>query len=239
MATVILVRHGRSTSNSAGTLAGRLSGVELDETGHRQVLAVSDRLAQVPLRALYSSPLTRCRQTAAAIADRHPGLSVAPLDSITECDYGDWQGGSIKELAKEPLWRVVQRQPSAATFPGGESMLAMQARMVAAIRGTDAAIEAEHGAHAVWVAVSHGDPIKSVVADALGMHLDQFQRIQVDPASLTIIRYTAERPYLLAANTHGGDLGWLAAEHPSAVVEGEPGAVLGGGAGPDLTPAGT
>ena len=103
----------------------------------------------------------------------------------------------------------MQTQPSAATFPGGESLAAMQARVVDAVRRRDAAVEAEHGPGAVWVAVSHGDLVKAVLADALGMHLDLFQRLHVDPASVSIVRYTATRPFVLATNTHDGDLSWL------------------------------
>ena len=110
-------------------------------------------------------------------------------------------GPALKDLAKEPLWKTVQTQPSAATFPEGESMAAMQARVVAAVRRRDAAVEAEHGPGAVWVAVSHGDIIKSVLADALGMHLDLFQRIHVDPASVSIVRYTGD-PALRAGHQH-------------------------------------
>ena len=127
-----------------------------------------------------------------------------------ECDYGEWQGRALKELAKEKLWKSVQAQPSAATFPGGESLPAMQARAVAAVRRRDAALEAEHGPDAVWVAVTHGDPLKSILADALGMHLDLFQRLHVDPASVSIVHYTDTHPYVLAINTHEGDLSWLA-----------------------------
>ena len=133
---------------------------------------------------------------------------------LTECDYGEWQGRPLKDLAKEPLWKTVQAQPSAAHFPGGESMAAMQARVVDAVRRRDAAIEQEHGPGAVWVAVSHGDLVKAVLADALGMHLDLFQRINVDPASVSIVRYTASRPFVLATNTHDGDLSWLVRRPP-------------------------
>jgi broad specificity phosphatase PhoE len=119
-------------------------------------------------------------------------------------------------------------------FPGGESLQAMQARSVEAVRRHDAAIEAEHGAGAVWVAVSHGDIIKSILADALGMHLDLFQRLFVDPASVSIVRYTATRPYVMASNTHAGDLSWLAAPPAKRArrrkrLEDAP---VGGGAGP-------
>ncbi|CAN5359198.1 histidine phosphatase family protein [soil metagenome] len=235
MATVILVRHGRTTANASGMLAGRTGGVRLDETGEGQAERAGARIADVPLAAVVSSPLERCRQTAKAVLDQQAGkLRVVVEKGITECDYGSWQGMALKDLAKEPLWKTVQAQPSAAVFPGGESMATMQARSVAAIRTQDAFIEAQHGAQAVWVAVSHGDIIKSVLADALGMHLDLFQRINVDPASISIIRYTNARPYVLASNTHAGDLSWLVPPPPKDAGEAdvEAGAAVGGGAGP-------
>ena len=210
MATVILVRHGRTTANAAGILAGRAAGVRLDAVGRTQVKRTAERLAAVPLVAVVSSPLERCRQTARAILDRQTGSPESSIErGITECDYGEWQGRALRELSKTDLWRVVQRQPSAARFPGGESLSAMQARSVAAIRRRDAAIEARHGADAVWVAVSHADIIKSVLADAAGMHLDLFQRIAIGPASVSIVRYLSDRPDVLATNTDSGDLGWL------------------------------
>lgn len=236
MATLVLVRHGRTTANTAGILAGRLPDVRLDDTGTAQAARAAARLAAVPIRALVTSPQERCRQTAKAIGDaqRHAGHPVtrAVTDKgVAECDYGDWQGRPIRELAKERLWRTVQVHPSAAVFPGGESLVAMQQRAVAAVRRRDAALEQEHGPGAVWVAVSHGDIIKSVLADALGLHLDLFQRIHVDPASVSVIRYAADRPYVLASNTHDGDLSWLVP--PRGRRSRRPaGAVVGGGSGP-------
>ncbi|HEU5038251.1 MAG TPA: histidine phosphatase family protein [Nocardioides sp.] len=237
MATVILVRHGRTTANASGTLAGRLPGVRLDDTGAAQAGRTGERLGAVPLAGVVTSPLERCRQTAKAIVKAHPGSPRLTTErGITECDYGDWAGRPIRELAREKLWSLVQTQPSAAVFPNGEAMTAMQARAVAAVRRLDAAYEAEHGPGAVWVAVSHGDIIKSVLADALGMHLDLFQRLHVDPASVSIVRYTATRPYVLASNTHSGDLSWLA---PPAKKRSRgrasTDAVVGGGAGPSAT----
>ena len=236
MATVILVRHGRTTANATGVLAGRQPGVRLDEAGHQQVRATAEWLASVPLRAVVTSPLERCRQTTAAIVDAHSDGLVASRDAkLTECDYGEWQGRGLKELVKEPLWKVVQQQPSAATFPGGESLRAMQDRAVAAVRRHDRLVAEEHGEDAVWVAVSHGDVIKSVLADALGTHLDQFQRIVVDPASVSIVRYTDTRPYVLATNTSAGDLSWLRPPRRSkrrAARGGGDDAAVGGGAGP-------
>ncbi|WP_418059142.1 histidine phosphatase family protein [Pimelobacter simplex] len=244
MATLLLVRHGRTTANASGILAGRTPGVRLDDTGTEQVARAGARIAAVPLAALLTSPQERCRQTAKAVADGqrgagHPVTKAVTERGLAECDYGDWQGRPIKELLKEPLWQTVQRQPSAVVFPGGESMVVMQHRAVSAVRRIDAAITAEHGPDAVWVAVSHGDIIKSVLADALGMHLDLFQRINVDPASVSVVRYAADRPYVLASNTHDGDLSWLA---PKPAPKGtskrrrrgatDDGAVVGGGAGP-------
>jgi probable phosphomutase (TIGR03848 family) len=200
-----------------GVLAGRTPGIRLDEVGRDQAACTAKRLATVPLVAVVSSPMERCRQTARMILDRQETSPTTLVEEeINECDYGDWQGRPISEVAKEKLWSVVLTQPSAAEFPGGESMAAMQARSVAAIRRHDAAFESQHGPGAVWVAVSHGDIIKSVLADALGMHLDLFQRITVAPASVSIVRYRAERPEVLATNTDPGDLSWLRGSAPPA-----------------------
>ncbi len=238
MATVILVRHGRSTANATGVLAGRLPGVHLDDTGVAQAVAVGDRLTGVRLAAAVVSPLERCRETCREITRRQTASLRATTDKqLSECDYGDWQGRPLRELAKEKLWRTVQSQPSAATFPGGESMRAMQDRSVAAIRRHDARVSAEHGDDAVWVAISHGDVIKSILADALGTHLDLFQRIHVDPASVSIVRYSETRPFVLGTNTHAGDLSWLTPPKRARRRRSSD-ADIGGGAGP-ATPAPT
>ncbi|MGY5766292.1 histidine phosphatase family protein [Brachybacterium sp. DNPG3] len=230
MATVLLVRHGRTTANATGLLAGRTPGVSLDDAGRDQAARTADRIVAVPVAKVVSSPLDRCLETAQAITDRQAGAPSSSVDAeITECDYGTWQGRQLTELAKEELWRTVQAQPSAVTFPGGESMAGMQARAVAAIRRHDAAVAAEHGPGAIWVAVSHGDIIKSVLADALGMHLDMFQRLEVGPASVSIVSYGAARPRVLATNTDAGDLSWLARSVPAGD------APVGGGAGTSAT----
>jgi probable phosphomutase (TIGR03848 family) len=226
MATVIIVRHGRTTANATGLLAGRAAGVNLDQIGREQAALTGERLAAVPVVGVVSSPLERCQQTAQFILDHQAGTPYAPLESdLTECDYGQWQGRTLSDLATEDLWSAVQSQPSSVIFPGGESMAAMQARAVAAIRRHDAAFEAEYGPGAVWVAVSHGDVIKSILADALGMHLDLFQRITVGPASVSIVRYGASRPSVYATNTDAGDLSWLS----NGIHSGD--APVGGGAG--------
>lgn len=229
MATLILLRHGRTASNANGTLAGH-QPTELDETGRAQALAVGERLrgAGVPLAAVVTSPLVRCRQTVElalpdAVPEEEPRLA--------ECRYGEWEGQSLKTLAKLPLWQVVQAHPSAARFPGGESMAEMATRAVAAVRDGDARVSAQHGPDAVWLACSHGDVIKSIVADALGLHLDLFQRIAIDPASLTVIRYTPLRPFLLRANDIGGDLSGLRPPKRRSRRRPSSDAVVGGGAG--------
>jgi probable phosphomutase (TIGR03848 family) len=226
MATVLLVRHGRTTANADGVLAGRTPGVLLDATGRDQAARTAERLAVVPLVAVVSSPLERCRETAQAIVERQDAAPRTPVDDrLTECDYGAWQGRTLRDLAAEPLWATVQTQPSAAVFPGGESLAAMQARAVAAVRELDAAFEAEHGPGAVWAAVTHGDIVKAVLADALGMHLDLFQRLSAGPASVSVVRYGPARPDVVATNTDAGDLSWLRAAAPAGD------APVGGGAG--------
>lgn len=239
MATVLLVRHGRSTANASHVLAGRLPGTQLDEAGEAQAAALGQRLAGLVLAEAWTSPLERCDATAqAALAQQAAAPSLQYDESFLECDYGAWQGRSIPELAKEPLWSTVQSQPSAATFPDGESMVAMSQRVVRAVREHDARITAEHGPEAVWLLASHGDPIKAVLADALGMHLDLFQRITVDPASVSIVRYTSQRPYVVMTNSSHGDLAWLSARREKPAPVGDD-AVVGGGAGHPESPVGT
>ncbi|MGO3362961.1 MAG: MSMEG_4193 family putative phosphomutase [Corynebacterium sp.] len=240
MATVILVRHGRSTANAQGVLAGRTPGVLLDDTGDKQVGRTAERIADVPLAGVVSSPLERCRQTAQAILRRQDatasgtGLTLATDDRLNECDYGDWQGCKLADLAKEELWKTVTGEPSKAIFPGGESLTDMQARAVAAVRSHDAAIQEQHGDKAVWVAVTHGDIIKSVIADAYGMPFDHFQRVHANPASVSIVHYPAEAdsdPHVLAVNTEAGDLSWLRPKEGDGKAQDV--AQVGGGAGHD------
>src|SRR3954447_2949465 len=206
MTTVILLRHGRTTANTAGVLAGWTPGVQLDDAGQAQVQAVAQRLAGVPLAAVVSSPLERCQQTAGAVVAGRE-LELQTDDRFGEARYGDWTGKPIKELAKDPLWKVVQQHPSAAVFPGpeGEGLAHTQARAVAAVRERNAKL----GPAAVWLACSHGDVIKAVLADALGMHLDQFQRIVVDPASISVVTHTQPRPVVVRMNDTGGDVAAL------------------------------
>lgn len=203
--TVLLLRHGRSTSNTAHTLAGRSEGVDLDDRGREQAAALVERLGALPIRAIVRSPLLRCERTVEPLAAAL-GLDPVVDERIIEVDYGSWTGRKIGELVKEPLWAVVQQQPSAAVFPEGEGLAAVQARAVAAIREHDRRLAEEHGADVLWVACTHGDVIKAVLADALGSHLDSFQRINADPASVSVIRYTAVRPFVIHVNHTGAAL---------------------------------
>jgi 2,3-bisphosphoglycerate-dependent phosphoglycerate mutase len=215
MTTVLLIRHGRTSANTAGRLVGRTSGIDLDDAGEKQVAELAARLSGVQLRAIVTSPLRRCRQTTQAMLAAQPdGCAVAVEQGLVECGYGEWTGRSLRELSKEKLWGAVQQQPSAVRFPGGESMSEMSTRAIRAVRDWNARIEAEHGSDAVWAAVSHGDLIKAILADALGMHLDSFQRIVVDPASISIVRYTSARPYVITANSTMVDLASLLSPPP-------------------------
>lgn len=205
--TVLLVRHGRTTANGAGVLAGWTEGVGLDDTGRGQVAALARRLQAVPLAAVVTSPLQRCRETVDQMLDGHQPVERHVDERLGEVRYGDWTGQELKKLAKDPLWKVVQSHPSAMTFPGdgGEAMRDMQGRAVEAVREWNARL----GPDAVYAMVSHGDVIKAVLADALGLHLDQFQRIVVDPSSVSVITYTPLRPFVVRSNDSGGDLSFL------------------------------
>jgi len=239
--TVLLVRHGL-TATTGHVLTGWMPGISLDDRGRGQAAALAARLAALPLDAIISSPLERCLQTAEAIAGgragqgagqpadqsagQEAGQGVLTDDRVGECHYGDWTGKPLKKLVKEPLWRVVQAHPSAVTFPGGESMPDVQHRAVAAVREWNAKL----GPAATYLICSHGDVIKGIVADSLGLHLDQSQRIQVDPCSLTVIRYTPLRPFLIRMNDTGGGVNDLMPHGGKGpVAEGD--AVVGGGAG--------
>jgi probable phosphomutase (TIGR03848 family) len=231
--TVLLVRHGL-TATTGQVLTGWTPGISLDDRGRAQAAALAARLAPLGLAAIVSSPLERCRQTADSIAAARNGHPVAVTEDarLGECRYGDWTGKPLKELEKDPLWPVVQAHPSAVTFPGaeGESMLDMQHRAVSAVREWNARL----GKDATYLICSHGDVIKAIVADSLGLHLDQCQRIQADPCSLTVIRYTPLRPFLLRMNDVGGDVDDLLPKPADAAdsrAGSESDAVIGGGAG--------
>lgn len=218
MTTLLLIRHGRTDANVKGILAGWTPGVTLDDTGVQQATALAQRTAALNLAGIVSSPLDRTMQTAAHIAAHHAHLQVRKDERLAEVRYGQWTGRELSSLTEEPLWRQVQAHPSSVTFPGeGESMAAMAARAVESVRFWNA----EFGEDATWAAVSHGDVIKAIIADALGLHLDQFQRIHVDPCSVTIIKYQQMRPLVIRVNDTAGSLEGIGATKPA----------LGGGSG--------
>ncbi len=235
MTTLVLVRHGL-THLTGPVLAGWTPGLHLDERGHKQAAAVAERLRPIPLAAIVSSPLDRCLDTAGYLAAGRElagrEQSVEVDDRFGECRYGDWTGKPLKELAKDSLWKVVQSHPSAVVFPGpeGEALRDTQNRAVGAVRDWNARL----GADATWLACSHGDVIKAIVADALGLHLDSFQRIMADPCSVTVIRYTESRPFMVRSNdTGGGVADLLPPAKKGRRKKASADAAVGGGAGAD------
>ncbi len=224
MPLVILVRHGRTQANATGVLAGWTPGVHLDEVGREQVAAVAARLSVLRLSAIVSSPLERTLQTAERIDSaqrKSPGVTLD--ERLGECRYGEWTNRPLAELAKTSLWRSVQQRPSAVTFPNGESLPAMQARALAAVHEWNDQL----GDRATYAVVSHGDVIKAILADALGSHLDHFQRIVVDPASVSIVRYGSRGAQVLHVNDMGSDLTGFARARTRRRIEG----TVGGGSG--------
>ncbi|HEX9991915.1 MAG TPA: MSMEG_4193 family putative phosphomutase [Acidimicrobiales bacterium] len=202
---VLFVRHGQ-TPTTGQTLPGRAPGLHLADAGRQQADAVAARIAALKqVDAVYASPLERTRETAAPIA-RARKLKVTVERGLLECDFGDWTGAELKGLRKLPEWGTVQRYPSGFRFPGGESFAELQARMAGAVTRLR-----ERHPGGVVVAVSHADPIKAAVADALGTHLDLFQRIVVSPCSVTAVAYGAGGPTVLTVNSTGGELTGLVA----------------------------
>lgn len=231
MATLLLLRHGRSSANTAGVLAGWTPDIHLDDTGRQQVARLADQLSGLPIRQIVASPLERCQETAEAVAEPH-NLQLVTEPDLGECKYGAWTGRQISELSKDPLWRTVQDHPAAVVFPPSElyeaeSLAGMHARAVAAVRRLDAQMEADHGPSAVWCAVSHGDVIKAILADALGLHLDQFQRIVTGPASLSVVRYTPNRPFVVRVNDQARDVADLMPSAQDTSGDATPGGATG------------
>ncbi len=228
--TVILLRHGRSTANTAGVLAGRGADIHLDEHGRGQAEAVAQRLAGITLARIISSPLERCLETVGPLAAA-TGLAVEIESDVIEVDYGSWTGRALRDLASEELWKIVQRHASAAVFPDGEALAAVSSRAVSAVR-RQLKLTSSSG---VLLVCAHGDVIKSILADALGMHLDAFQRIHVSPASLSVIRYTATGTVVERVNDSGDLTALLAAPAADGTAEQTPeqlrssDAVVGGG----------
>ncbi|MCB9412507.1 MAG: MSMEG_4193 family putative phosphomutase [Actinobacteria bacterium] len=223
MTRAILVRHGQTTANAAGVLAGR-SEVELNDSGIADAERLGRTLADVPLAQVVTSPMRRTVQTAQLLLDaRSDAVEVVTDDGLAEMEYGSWTGRPLAELAKDPLWSMVQSHPAAVRFPEGESMAQMSARAVAAVRSrcldpTDGTADPSTPRNILFV--SHGDVIKAVLADALGLHLDTFQRIVVHPASVSVINYVAGRPFVERINDCNGNYDDLVPPAPTEAVPG-------------------
>jgi len=196
MTLVVLIRHAHSSANATGVLSGRRVGVSLSELGRKQAKNLTSRLGAFPVKTLRSSPLERCEETMAPWIKKFGGSTQLEIDEdLVEMDYGAWSGRKLRSLAKDPLWSKVQTQPSRVIFPMGESMATMQSR---AMNALFRALESP-GKGAV-VLVSHGDILKAIIASSLGMHLDEFQRFVVDPASVSVLDFSYNKPRLILMN---------------------------------------
>ena len=200
---VLLVRHGQ-TPTTGKLLPGRAPGLHLADVGVEQAKKAAERISDLKtVDAIYASPLERARETAAPIAAAR-GMRVQIDKGLLECDFGDWTGAELKNLMKLPEWNTVQRAPSTFRFPNGESFTEMQTRMVSAVDR----LRAKHQGGTI-VCVSHADPIKALVAHAMGTHIDLFQRIVISTCSITAIAYGMGAPVVLTVNSTGGSLAEL------------------------------
>lgn len=224
MTLVVLIRHAHSLANGSGILAGRTEGVHLSPTGKKQANELARRLGEIPIKSLRSSPLERCEQTISPwlrkISQIDPKLKVEVDQDLSEVDYGDWTGRKLRALSKESLWKKVQERPSQVVFPQGEGLAAMQER---AMRAVQRGLAKRGKGHVILV--SHGDVLKSIIAASLNMHLDEFQRIVVDPASISILDYSAPKPRLILMNDSRSRL------TPELFLDRRARLLVGGGAG--------
>lgn len=223
MARIILLRHAHSIANESGILAGQLPGISLSKKGAQQAVDLVERIGKVSFDSIRMSPMQRCQETLAPwLESSHSnGLKKFILDEkLIEMNYGSWSGKKLNSLAKQPLWKVIQKSPSKVKFPQGERMTAMQRRAVACIE--EAVLEKSKGTH---LFVSHGDVIKAMVASLLKMKLDNFQSLVIDPASITMLEYDGESARLILFNDNLTHLtGSLSGSRPKKML-------LGGGAG--------
>lgn len=183
MARIVLLRHAHSVANEKNLLAGRTAGISLSKTGKEQAKDLIARLGDIQFDEVAISPLQRCRETIEPWLDTTGAKrQIVVDDAISEVDYGNWSGKTLASLRRKAQWKVVQDFPSQMTFPEGESLLEMQGRALSGFYRLNSV-----KGKGPRLLVSHGDVIKSIVAHCLGMHLDQFQRLVIEPASLTII----------------------------------------------------
>lgn len=224
MTLVVLIRHAHSIANGTGILAGRSEGVLLSPAGRKQANELARRLGTIPVKSLRSSPMERCEQTISPwlkkMAKVNLSLRVDIDQDLSEVDYGEWTGRKLRTLSKEGLWKQVQEVPSQVTFPEGESLAGMQER---AMRALERGLAKRGKGHVILV--SHGDVLKSIIAASLNMHLDEFQRIVVDPASVSILDYSSTKPRLILMNDSRSAL------NPELFLERRRRLLVGGGAG--------
>ena len=226
MASVILVRHSRSTANTAGVLVGQAPGISLDETGFTQARGLTTRIGDIAISRVISSPLQRCIETISPWHEKYGKSEIEIDNNFIESDYGTWTGKKLSELAKEPLWKEVQKTPSKVTFPEGESFQAMFKRVST---GLDSIID-KLAENDNVIVVSHGDIIKLAIAKILGLPIDNFQKLVIDPASISIVKVEnsedkehSRRTALISMNESGTPL--------SKLLENKELAGLGGGKG--------
>lgn len=196
MTLLLLIRHGM-TDATGHRLSGRTPGLHLNAVGRTQSEELAERLEDLRIDAVYSSPLERCRETAAPLAAAN-GLRVRRRSKLAEVDYGDWTNRSLRQLSRTKLWATVQGSPSTVRFPSGESLLEVQRRMIAESED----LAAEH-ADSTIALFSHGDPLRLLLAHYLGLHVDLFQRLVVSPASVSAVAISPHGPHVLRMNDDG------------------------------------
>jgi 2,3-bisphosphoglycerate-dependent phosphoglycerate mutase len=222
MGTLLLIRHGRTDANANGVLAGRTPGVVLDEVGRTTTESLAKRLEAVNIAQVVSSPLERTLETASILFTKD--VEIALEDRLLECDYGDWQ---LSDLSVNELWPIVQQRPDEMIFPNGESMNDMSSRACVAVREWDSKLSSAHGENVVWAAISHGDIIKAICADAMGLPLRKFQSLLIEPASVSVIHYSEKGSAVSKLNDTGSE--WLAKLNAEAMKT----PTLGGESGKD------
>jgi probable phosphomutase (TIGR03848 family) len=225
MGTLLLIRHGRTDANANGVLAGRTPGVVLDEVGRTTTESLAKRLEAVNIAQVVSSPLERTLETASILFTKD--VEIALEDRLLECDYGDWQGAKLSDLSVNELWPIVQQRPDEMIFPNGESMNDMSSRACVAVREWDSKLSSAHGENVVWAAISHGDIIKAICADAMGLPLRKFQSLLIEPASVSVIHYSEKGSAVSKLNDTGSE--WLAKLNAEAMKT----PTLGGESGKD------
>lgn len=228
MTRILLLRHAHSVANAKGILAGRAPGISLSEKGVKQSIELAERLQGVKFSQIRISPMERCAETVQPLISQFPKSAAAKIgieidEDLVEVNYGKWTGKKLSVLSKDKSWKVVQDTPSAMYFPGGEGLLDVQSR---AMRGLNR-ISKTPGNEAKLL-VSHGDVIKAIVASVLGTHLDHFQKIVIDPASITVLDFNGKDYRVLTLNNSSEPIAnFLTKPAKSKISK----ALLGGGSG--------